>query len=486
MKSPLTTTLFTEHDDYRRPPLSFAASFLLHSSVIALIFFGVFYNPPIIVRSSLDRYTVRHLVLDMPDLPPRHARKNNVRAQGSHQPSPNTLASNGAQSERSLIMPPVPHAKRSPQTLIQPDVHNDIALTQETPLPQIALWTPAKMPVTNIVAPLPAKPPTLNVKPTLTTPNLEQNLGNISIASVTQPKLNQLLNPSNTTPIVVKGPPQPSPTPATVTQNTAKPTPAAVISLSDIRLKNGAVALPPVNEAAAPNTNDAATMTPGPAKPVATVGNGEPGSKGEGSGPGKTDGAHAGAGPANTNSAGNASKFTITGPDQPSGAPNGDGDGDQPSLTAISLPKDGSFGSVIVGNSLEDQYPEIGDVWKGRMAYTVYLHVGLEKSWILQYAPTRASDAAGAGTIVHMDAPWPYSIVRPNLPADAITTDALMVHGYVNNAGRFETLSIVFPTQFPLAQFVLDTLQRWQFRPASANGQIARVEVLLIIPEQFE
>jgi hypothetical protein len=485
MKSPLTTTLFTEHNDFRRPPTSFAVSFLLHSGIIALVVFGVFYNPPIIQRTSLDRYMVRHLELDMPDIPPRHAPKDNITAPSPHQSASHALASNGAQSERSLVMPPVPHAQRSPQTLIQPDVHTDVTLTQEVPLPQIVLWTPATMPVSSIVAPLPAKPPTLEVKPRITRPNQEQNLGNISIASVNQPKLNQLLVPANTTPIVVKGPQQPAPTPATVTQNTQKPTPAAVVSMSDVKLKNGSVALPPVNEAAAANTNDGA-MTPGPAKSVVTTGNGAPGSKGEGTGNGKNDGSHAGEGPSNAPSSGNSGKFTVAGPDQPNGFTNGTGDGDQPSVTAISLPRDGSFSSVIVGNSLEDQYPEINDVWKGRMAYTVYLHVGLEKSWILQYSLPRNADVAGTNAAIHLDAPWPYSIVRPNLPPDAITTDALMVHGYVNDAGRFEALSIVFPTQFAEAQFVLQSLARWQFRPAAQNGQIAKVEVLLIIPEQFE
>ena len=120
------------------------------------------------------------------------------------------------------------------------------------------------------------------------------------------------------------------------------------------------------------------------------------------------------------------------------------------------------------------------------MAYTVYLHVGLEKSWILQYSLPRTADATSAGTVVHLDAPWPYSIVRPNFMPGSLDTDALMVHGYVNNAGHFETLSIVFPERFPEAQFVLESLQRWQFRPASENGQLAKVEVLLIIPEQFE
>jgi hypothetical protein len=486
MKTPLTTTLFTQHNDFRRPPTSFAASFIVHTALISLIFFGVFYTPPIIVRSTMDHYSVRQLELDMPVEPPRHAPRNNIKAPGARRPSLPSLASLGAEAEPSLVMPPVPHVMRAPQTLIQPDVHPDVTLTQEVPIPQIALWTPAKMPVTNIVAPLPAKPPTLELKPRITRPNQEPNLANIAINSVAQPKLSQLLVAGNTTPIVVRGPQQPAPTPATVSQKTATPTPAAVISLSDIQLKNGKVTLPPVNEAAAANTDEASSPMPGPAKPVANPGNGAPGSKGEGTGTGKAEGAHAGEAAGNAPSPGNGSKFTITGPDQAQGATNGTGDGDQLSVTAISLPRDGAFSSVIVGNSLEDQYPEITDVWHGRVAYTVYLHVGLEKSWILQYSLPRAAENAGAGAIIHLDAPWPYSIVRPNLPADSINADALMIHGFVNNAGRFETLSVVFPTQFPFAQFVLQSLARWQFRPASENGQIAKVEVLLIIPEEFE
>jgi hypothetical protein len=56
----------------------------------------------------------------------------------------------------------------------------------------------------------------------------------------------------------------------------------------------------------------------------------------------------------------------------------------------------------------------------------------------------------------------------------------------VNQSGHFETLSIVFPQAFPQAQFVIAALEKWQFRPAMQNGQFAKVEVLLIIPEQLE
>ena len=61
-----------------------------------------------------------------------------------------------------------------------------------------------------------------------------------------------------------------------------------------------------------------------------------------------------------------------------------------------------------------------------------------------------------------------------------------MVHGFVNLSGRFERLAVVFPNEFAKAKFLLNALQQWQFRPAKANGQIAAVEVLLIIPEETE
>ena len=47
---------------------------------------------------------------------------------------------------------------------------------------------------------------------------------------------------------------------------------------------------------------------------------------------------------------------------------------------------------------LTSSTPKPQEVWKGRLAYSVYLHVGLEKSWILQYSLPRAADSATAGS----------------------------------------------------------------------------------------
>ncbi len=151
----------------------------------------------------------------------------------------------------------------------------------------------------------------------------------------------------------------------------------------------------------------------------------------------------------------------------------------------ITLPKDGKFGVVVVGSSLAEDYPETIHLWSGRLAYTVYLRVGVAKNWILQYSLPRAQDIALAGSTGRPDAPWPYDITRPSIDPDA-NTDAIMVHGFVNTAGRFEQLAVVFPTALAEAKFLLHALQQWQFRPSMQSGQPAAVEVLLIIPAETE
>jgi hypothetical protein len=98
----------------------------------------------------------------------------------------------------------------------------------------------------------------------------------------------------------------------------------------------------------------------------------------------------------------------------------------------------------------------------------------------------RAPEESQSGAVSAIEAPWPYTIVRPNLDPGSLDADALMIHGFVNQSGHFEALSMVFPQAFPQAQFVIAALEKWQFRPAMQGGQSARVEVLLIIPEQSE
>jgi hypothetical protein len=239
-----------------------------------------------------------------------------------------------------------------------------------------------------------------------------------------------------------------------------------------MQMAKGAVVLPPVNESAASDSQG--PLAPGEAQ------NSPPGNSSHDGNGGAVD--HAGNG---MNAPGNAIAQNGEGSNASRLQGSGDNVGNQVTATKITLPKDGQFGSVVVGASLQDQFPQMTRVWTGRLAYTVYLHVGLARSWILQYSLPFAEEASTGGTVVHLDAPWPYNIVRPNLGPDQAEAEAIMVHGYVNRSGRFEGLKIVFPPQCPQTQFVLASLQQWQFRPAARDGQLARVEVLLIIPEEF-
>jgi len=305
--------------------------------------------------------------------------------------------------------------------------------------------------------------------------------------------------------------------PQTTTVSPSPPTPTAIVSISDLHLQKGAVTLPPVNEAPVSTIGDAPaagqkqakeTPQPAPAKPAnvalktapsQTPGQGTEKSTSESKVPAPARAtaaaapapAKAGTGQGAAESKGPPKAAVVAGnsnapaarSEPGPGADEGSNSGDQPELHHIALPKDGQFGSVLVGVSLTDKYPESADVWGGRMAYTVYLHVGQAKSWILQYSLPRAAEAAQAGSLAHLDAPWPYDLIVPAIAPGTLDADALMVHGFVTSTGRFETLAVVFPTDFPQARFVLEALKQWQFRPATQGGQIAKVEVLLIIPD---
>lgn len=469
-----TVTLFTQQIDPSRRPVTLLFSSLIHAGVVALVSFGILYAP-VQPRVVTDRYMVRRLDLHAVDSPPLRAARGAL----------SQAAQQVARALAAAASPPAPrphisvHARHGAQTLLQPDLALHLAQSEKIPVPQVILWSPRVALRKVIVAPRPMPPAAAAARPSLAAPNAEINVADVNIASSRLPSQKLHILPSTTTPIVAPAASLAPAPPVSVTQTAQAPTPTAILSLSDLRMKDGAAMLPPLNETAIFDKQDSVTLGTGKSNGV----QGHGGSSGAGhastaSHPGSTV-ASAARGTQPAGVAGGA----ATGPMQEpaAGAVLGDN-----ATTQITLPKNGQFGAVVVGDSLEDQFPEMAGLWSGRMAYTVYLHVGLARSWILQYALPSSADAAEAGSISHIDAPWPYNIVRPNLAPGAIDADAVMVHGFVNRAGRFDRLSIVFPQNLPQAQFVLKSLAQWQFRPASQNGQFARVEVLLIIPEELD
>ena len=464
MRSSRTITLFAESSDLGQKPTSFFASVLFHFLAIGLVFFGVLYSPRLDRRAVAQRYTLRQLDLDMPDEALRRPASSKVQYPVL-KPSDRKQPSTGKQA----FMRQVAQAPKGPQTLLQPDINKKIVLPDSVQVPTLMVWQPNRQVVKTIVPPPQAKPTSANVTPSPAPPIQEAYLADVSIATskIANPKLATL--PSTTSPVAAPGP-EIQLAPTSISQVSAKPSAAAVMSLSNLAMAKGTVVLPPVNESAA--SSSAGTLAPGDES------KGAPGT-------GNREGKGGSGTPAGQGTGPNGTAGTVAnGKSNDSVLPSGNGSGNQLTTTRISLPKDGQFGAVVVGASLEDQFPELVHVWAGRLAYTVYLHVGLAKSWILQYSLPTTAEAAAAGTISHLDAPWPYTIVRPNLDIDPSESETIMIHGFINLAGHFEGLKVVYPPQFPETQFVLASLEKWQFRPAARNGQQARVEILLIIPEQ--
>jgi hypothetical protein len=332
---------------------------------------------------------------------------------------------------------------KSLQTIVQPSALATLEIPQDLLLPSLLMWS-AKDSATKEINLRPAQnDQAANVQPSITPPNEEKLLADTGIVSSALSAQTLPILPSTTSPIVIRGPEAAQHVPETASLTTKPPTEATVLSLSDLLIKDGTVALPRINEVSASPS-------------VKTTG--------------RMDG----------------SSGAVEGAKAESALRDGLGSGvaDEHSTSRISTPKDGSFGLVIVGASPEDQYPAAAGIWSGRLVYTVYLHVGAAKNWILQYSQPRTAEAGATGSASSLQSPWPTNMVVPNLGAGFISADAVLVHGFVNKAGRFEDLAVVFPTQFAMTAFVLNSLRQWEFRPAASKGVATGIEILLIIPAQ--
>jgi hypothetical protein len=466
MSSSRTITLFSERSVTNQRPSSFLFSIVAHAAGITLLSFGIIYAPEINDRSVTRRYTVRHLDMHTPTEKPRQSGSQGIVYPGPHSDERRPVPGQKPASLQAVLRQTA-NAQKGLQTLVQPDLPDPVKITVVTPVPTVIIWTPETKPVKQVVAPLPEKATAADVKPSVRAPNQEMNLGDIGISSTAKPTQSIAVAPTTTSPLQVKGPDLVQLPPVTASQTAKPPTPTSVMTLSDLRMPDGTATLPPVNETVA--QNESGILAPGRSS--------------DGKQSKDTGGAN------KEQPAGNSGEpIGVVGPDKGEKPGLGVGSGQDQGLSTqqISLPKDGEFGAVIVGANLDEKYPEMSGIWNDRIAYTVYLHVGLSKSWILQYSLPRSSEASQSGNIARLEAPWPFNIVRPNIPPGVFNSDAILVRGFVNQQGRFESLALAFPPDFQQAKFVLDALNQWQFRPAMQNGKTQRVEVLLIIPEELE
>lgn len=425
------TTIFSNPQQSRQDPYSIAISAVMHCAVIGLLFLGLANRPTVIDPPLPQQDALRHLQLRALD-PDSYASKELADSNTRHKgPTKQKDAPSPDAQQLLAHQQPTPQVNSTPapQTLVQPRISPKHFLTQELPAPSAIMWTDESA-YKLIIPPSLLEKVAANVKPSLEEPNQEEKLADIRVTFSQRGADTIPIFPSSTSPVVVRGPEQVNKIPETASDTADKAQLARLLSLTDLHMKEGSVPLPPVNQTAASSPGILALAR----------------------------------------SAGAA----------PQGATLSDS-GDMPSIRRITPPKNGKFGMVVVGASLEELYPQTAGVWNGRMVYTVYLHTGQSRNWILQYSQPRGAEAAVIGSTAHIEAPWPTDMVVPNLDG-RVNSDTLLVHGMLNKEGQFEKLAMVFPQQFPLVKFVLDTLQQWRFRPATLNGQATMLDFLLIIP----
>jgi hypothetical protein len=468
-------TLFADPPLSRRGPSGFLVSMLVHVAMIGLLYYNLKHQVRVEEEAIVQRYTVRLLSLWRPEPQMRRQVENRTRISKGEA---GEIASGGQPSAPSLPQQPKDRIP-APQTLVQPDLPPNLVLPQETPIPRILMWSPESNVARQILPPPPQEQTATNVQPDLTAPNREVQLADIKISASAFVTDALMPLPSTTSPAVLRGPEPGKQMAQTTSKPLGPPVPARVLALSDLRLDRGTIALPVVNEIAAVGASDA--MAPVRDVNASQEGNGNTASKQKGMGTGETPGEKPGTGGGGDNGVGQGEAKDGTDSAENKGVEMGSGAGS--TVTQIVMPKDGNFGVVVVGSSMAEQYPEAVGVWGSRMAYTVYLRVGLAKSWILQYSLPAAADH---GTVVQLQAPWPFDMERPDLAPGDLNGDAIMIHGFVNQSGQFEKLAIVFPVDFAQSKFVLSALERWRFRPAMQNGLLTVVEVLLIIPAPAE
>jgi hypothetical protein len=469
MRSSQTLSLFSDRPETNQRPTSFLVSVVTHCVLISLIVLGAMYAPRLNDRALMQQYALQQIELQTELAQRRRAAENDQLYPGplpiNHTPN-HTAPPEGKPTPRPPASQQMAKAVLGRQTLVQPDLPTNLPPIPLIPVPTVVLWSSPKTHVKMLVPPKPDKPTSAMMKPSLEMPNKAVRVADVRITPTEITTLKMPVLPSTTSPLVVHGPNLPQKAPTTTSTSNAQPTPTAALSISNTQMTKGTAYLPPANQTTASTSSGSMSQEQG--KGSSQSGKGEQAGKAGGTGTGQGSESHTGA------------KTGLA-----SGADTGSGSGDLFSTTHIALDKSGQFGAVVVGNSMQDKYPESASILGGKVVYTVYLHLGLAKSWIFQYTVPNSDDAA-AGDTTSLEAPWPYDIVRPNMPPDLVDADVLMVHGFINKDGHFEALAVIFPPEFPQARFVVDALKQWAFRPAMRNGQVARVEVLLIIPQEQE
>jgi hypothetical protein len=249
MSSSPAITLFSNLPEQNQRSYSFAASILAHGVAIGLVLIGIVSTPQIKAPPIAERYAVRRLELQTLEPEMQRAAQSAIKFLRPHSSAHKLSAAGGEVSHPQFSRPSI-KAALGPQTLVQLDIPKPVALIKEIPLPTMVIWNREGTPAKTLVAPLPQRPAVTDVEPAIQPPNDEQRVADLALASTNLTLQRLPILPGTASFVAVHGPQPTPPVPVTTAQGSSQPTPAAVISLSDLRMVNGDLRLPPVDRGA--------------------------------------------------------------------------------------------------------------------------------------------------------------------------------------------------------------------------------------------
>jgi hypothetical protein len=139
--------------------------------------------------------------------------------------------------------------------------------------------------------------------------------------------------------------------------------------------------------------------------------------------------------------------------------------------------------------------PDLG-VFQNEQVHTVYLDMrrtisDSAPSWTVEYAlaplTSATPSAADAKVSTKDDVVLPFPIVKeqPPMTSDMVSRyprRMIIVFGIINAEGKLEELAVKDTPNHLFDLPVLNSLQRWTFRPARRNGEVVPVKALFGIP----
>jgi hypothetical protein len=155
-------------------------------------------------------------------------------------------------------------------------------------------------------------------------------------------------------------------------------------------------------------------------------------------------------------------------------------------LKRIVHPVNGSYDVVVAqAATVHDSAARTSAAGAGTV-YTVYLPVGDDKEWLLEFCsiastrPPQSSIQVSIGDEDSIAPPYPISTV---IPAKLLATfpGKLVLQGSITAAGRLRNFRAAGPASVN-SQLILQLLEEWRFRPAMQNRIPVEVDVRLIVP----